>query len=90
MDEGWAVVAEHLMPAGWVPIDAGGQELLYFEAVLKAEGMDVVFSPYRPGESGGFTDACGQTLRLLVRESDLERARELVAAARAGEQEPET
>ena len=79
----WVVLAEHRLFAGWVPIDAGGLELLLFEALLGDEGIEAEFDPFRPGEGGGFTRDCDQPLRLMVRTGDLERARSLVSVARA-------
>jgi hypothetical protein len=81
VDDSWVVVAEHVMPVAWVPIDAGCVELLFFEVVLKDEGIDVAFDPFRPGEGGGFTRDCAQPVRLMVKTSDSERARSLIAEA---------
>ena len=80
-DDTWVVLAEHLMPTSWTPIDSGGLELLFFEAALKDQGVDVAFDPFRPGEGGGFTRDCAQPVRLMVRASDLERSRALLAEA---------
>ena len=73
---------------GWVLIDGDGAELLFLEAALKQEGIDAAFDPFRPGEAGGFTRDCAQPVRLMVRQSDLDRAREIVDQARRAEPEP--
>jgi hypothetical protein len=83
VDDAWVVLEEHLMPTAWTPIDAGGLRLLYLEAVLKDQGIDTAFDPFRPGEGGGFTRDCAQPVRLLVKELDLNRARALAAEAAA-------
>jgi hypothetical protein len=82
VDESWVVVAEHVMPVAWVPLDGGCLELIFFETLLRDDGIDVVFDPFRPGEGGGFTRDCAQPVRLLVRASDSGRARALVDEAR--------
>jgi len=87
-DEPWVVLEEHMLPVGWVLIDGDGAELLFLEAALKQEGIDAAFDPFRPGEAGGFTRDCAQPVRLMVRQSDLDRAREIVDQARRAEPEP--
>lgn len=77
----WVVLAEHQLRVAWNPIDAGSLELLFLEAELNDHGIRVAFLPYRPGESGGFTDALAQPLQLLVKASDLDRAKEIAAKA---------
>jgi hypothetical protein len=61
----------------WVPIDVAGADLLALEDALRDRGVEVAFLPYRPGESGGFTDALRQPLQLLVKRFDVVRAREI-------------
>jgi hypothetical protein len=79
VDEDWVVLAEHLLSLGSAPIDGTGVELLYFEALLRDNGIDAAFDPFRPGEGGGFTRNFLQPVRLLVKACDLERAQALVA-----------
>jgi hypothetical protein len=76
-DEPWAVVAQHTLQIAWNPIDAAAFDLLCLEDALRDQGIESAFLPYRPGESGGFTDALRQPLQLLVRGSDTQRAREV-------------
>lgn len=87
-DEAWVVVAQHLMPNAWVPLDPGSAELLFFEALLRDHGIEVAFDPFRPGEAGGFTRDCAQPVRLRVKESDVERAKALIAEASQSEPLP--
>jgi len=78
-DDEWVVLAEHMQQFAWVQIDVAGADLLALEDALHDQGVEVAFLPYRPGESGGFTDALRQPLQLLVRRPDLTRAREIAA-----------
>ncbi len=63
----------------WVPVDSSSFDLLALEDRLRDEGIDSSFLPYRPGESGGYTDSLRQPLQLLVRSDDVERARQVAA-----------
>jgi hypothetical protein len=83
-EDEWVVLAQHQLFVGWVPIDAGGMDLLMYEALLKGVGIDTEFDPFRPGEGGGFTRDCYQPLRLMVRSSDIERAQALIAEVEGG------
>jgi hypothetical protein len=76
-DVEWVVVAEHLQQYAWIPIDTAGFELLALADALEDQGLEVAFLPYRPGESGGFTDAIRQPLQLLVRRPDAPRAHDI-------------
>ena len=51
--------------------------MLALETELNAQGIDVVFDPFRPGEGATYTRSLDQPIRLMVRSSDLERAREV-------------
>ena len=73
----WVVVAQHLLQFAWVPLDSASLDLLALEDGLRDQGIDSSFLPYRPGESGGFTDALRQPLQLLVRSEDAVRARQI-------------
>jgi hypothetical protein len=73
----WVVIAQHMLEYAWVPIDGAGFELLALEDGLRSQGIDSSFLPYRPGESGGFTDALRQPLQLLVRREDVDRAQQV-------------
>jgi len=75
--EEWVVIAQHMLEYAWVPIDGAGFELLALEDGLRDQGIGSAFLPYRPGESGGFTDALRQPLQLLVRREDIDRARQV-------------
>ena len=77
MDDDWVVIAQHMQQVAWVPIDGAGLDLLSLETALAEQGVEAAFLPYRPGESGDFTDAVRQPLQLLVRRSDAARAREI-------------
>jgi len=76
-DDEWVVLAQHMQQYAWVPIDASGVDLLALEDALRDAGIEVAFLPYRPGESGGFTDAQRQPLQLLVKKPHLVRARDI-------------
>jgi hypothetical protein len=76
-DEPWVVIAQHTLQLAWNPIDAASIDLLSLEGALGEQGIEAAFLPYRPGESGGFTDAVRQPLQLLVRRSDAEQARRI-------------
>ena len=76
-DDDWVVVAQHLQQVAWVPIDGASINLLSLEDALRDQGIEVSFLPYRPGESGGFTDALRQPLQLLVQRPDVVHAREV-------------
>ena len=56
LSDEWAVLAEHRLQYAWIPIDEGSLELLFLEDELTTHGIQVVFEPYRPGESGGYTE----------------------------------
>lgn len=75
VEDSWVVLVEHLLPVGWVPIDAAGADMLLLEAALAEQGIEVFFDPFRPGEAGGFTRDCAQSVKLMVKQADLERAR---------------
>jgi hypothetical protein len=75
VDDEWAVLAQHMQLTAWIPIDSAGFDLLSLEGALDEQGIESAFLPYRPGESGGFTDALAQPLQLLVKAPDLARAR---------------
>lgn len=74
------VLAEHVMNTAWVPLDGACIEMLALESELRAQGIEVVFEPFRPGEGGSFTRTIDQPIRMLVPGSELERAREVAAA----------
>jgi len=73
----WVVLAEHLQQTAWIPIDGAGVELLALDDALRDQGIESNFQPYRPGESGGFTDAVQQPVQLLVRRVDVTQARQI-------------
>jgi len=73
----WVVLIQHMLNYAWLPIDGAGIEMLSVEQALAEYGIETHFLPYRPGESGGFTDALNQPLQLLVKRHDLTRAREV-------------
>ena len=75
----WVVVAEHVMNTGLVPVDAPSIQLLALESELQAQGIDVMFEPFRPGEGSAWTRSMAQPIRLMVREPNLTRAREIAA-----------
>lgn len=76
-DSDWVVLAQHMQQLAWVPIDGAGMDLLSLEEALGEQGIEASFLPYRPGESGGFTDAVRQPLELLVKRGDFDRALEI-------------
>lgn|GEM_PF-2112303 len=76
-EDEWVVLAQHMQQFAWVPIDVAGADMLALEDALRGQGVEVAFLPYRPGESGGFTDALRQPLQLLVQRRELIRAREI-------------
>ena len=76
-EDDWVVVAQHMQQLAWNPIDGASVDLLSLEDALTEQGIEASFLPYRPGESGGFTDALHQPLQLLVKRSDAVRAREI-------------
>ncbi|TLN26983.1 hypothetical protein FDZ71_00355 [bacterium] len=71
------MVAQHVRQIAWNPIDSSGLDLICLEDALQDSGIEVAFLPYRPGESGTFTDATSQPVQLLVKSSDAVRAREI-------------
>ena len=75
----WVVVAQHMLNYAWVPVDTASFDLLALEDALLQQGIESSFLPYRPGESGGYTDSLRQPLRLLVRRQDVQRARQVAA-----------
>jgi hypothetical protein len=76
-EETWVVVARHTMDTAWLSIDGASVELLGLESELLAREIDVVFDPFRPGEGSSFSRTIRQPIRLLVKQSDAERAREI-------------
>ena len=75
--EPWVAIMEHTIPSGWVPIDGAESEMLFVETELKKAGIEVAFDPRRPGDNyPGYASAL--PLKLMVKESDLARAREIV------------
>jgi len=79
-EQSWVVLTEHLLRIGWTSLDQTTFELLALESELLDAGIPAAFDPFRPGESGGFTETVQQPIRLLVRSEDLDRAREVMAA----------
>lgn len=79
--EDWVVLTEHTFRFGWASLgtmDDAGFRLIALKSELQAQGVDVQFDPFAPGEGGGFTDTFYQPIRLLVRKQDLERARNIM------------
>lgn len=79
-DAEWVVLRTHPAGAAVGPIDAAGMDMLRLEQELTAAGIPVGWDPFRPGE--GFQSfymnvAWPRPLRMLVREQDLEAAREI-------------
>lgn len=72
--DAWVVLVEHQMNPWLVPIDGTCIAMLGLEDALLAEGVEVVFDPFRPGEGAGFTRDSQQPIRLLVRESQRDQA----------------
>ncbi len=79
-DGPWAVLCEHVMNTAWVPLDGDCLRMLALESELDAQGIEVAFDPFRPGEGAAFTRTLAQPIRLMVKEADLERARAIDAA----------
>jgi hypothetical protein len=82
----WAVLVEHVTYDLLGQPDAAGMDMLFLESVLNDADIDCGFEPFRPGEEGGLyvSKAYGTTLRLVVPEPDLERAKALVSEALEG------
>lgn len=76
-DDAMVVLVEHQMNPWLVPIDGTCIAMLGLEDALLAEGIDVVFDPFRPGEGASFTRDSQQPIRLLVRESQRDHALEI-------------
>lgn len=74
-EDEWVVLAEHGPESLLRDGDAG---LLYLEAVLKEEGIETLFDPYRPGEWVGPGYGGPPQIRLLVMQHDLERASQIL------------
>ena len=77
MADSWVILAEHMLQLSWNPIDPGGLDLLFLEGELISQGIEAAFDPFRPGEGGGYTKGAQQPVRLLVKEADLDRARQI-------------
>ncbi|MGV8083611.1 MAG: hypothetical protein AB2L09_08295 [Coriobacteriia bacterium] len=75
-DEKWTVLMEHVIPAGWTPIDPLEADMLFVESELLAAGVEVVFDPRRPGDNFSSRSAA-LPLKLMVKESDRTQAREI-------------
>jgi hypothetical protein len=82
-EDSWVVLVEHIMNTAWVQIDDACLQLLALESELDAHGIESAFDPFRPGEGGGYTRTLEQPVRLMVKQVDVERAREIAVALAA-------
>ena len=74
----WVVLVEYQGQMLRALVDPEAMDLRYLEQALRDEGIDAGFDPFPPGEGDAvFTASYQQPIRLMVRASDVERAREI-------------
>jgi hypothetical protein len=87
--DNWSVLMTDSTGAASGPISPDGLQMLRVESELAAEGIQVGWDPFRPGEGfqGFYVNvAWPRPLHLLVKDSDLPRATEILQSLQADDE----
>ena len=81
----WTVLVEHMMEWSWICLDGTCVAMLGLESELTAQGIDVVFDPFRPGDGSSYTRSIMQPVRMMVKASEFDRAHEVAESLDLGD-----